>query len=187
MNIIVREATPDDSLHIAKYFTSRSNTYWLNMGVDPDKLPSQEFWLNRLREEFNKPFAKKQLFFLIWEFDGQPVGHSNVNKIKFGEEAEMHLHIWTQENTRKGIGLEFLKQSVPLYFEKLQISKLYCQPYAKNPAANKVITKLGFEFIQNYKPDPVGWIHLDEYMNRYVLPYEKFKTLDYEENSIASQ
>ncbi|TYP96042.1 RimJ/RimL family protein N-acetyltransferase [Tenacibaculum adriaticum] len=177
MEIKVRHSKPEDFILISNYFTKKPNDYWLNMGVDPTKLPNEEFWLNKLNEEYIKPLQEKNLFYLIWEINGEAVGHSNVNNIVFGEEAEMHLHIWNSENTKKGVGMNLLKLTIPMYFKVLKIEKLFCQPYAYNPAPNKVIPRLGFDFVKKHKPIPVGWIHLDDDMNRYVLSKEKFNSM----------
>jgi RimJ/RimL family protein N-acetyltransferase len=177
MNFSIRTSTENDLIQIANYFTTKTDEYWLNMGVDPNKLPKKEEWLKRLGQEFHKPLKEKQLYYLIWIVDGKAVGHSNINKIKYGQEAEIHLHLWDTKNTKKGIGMSLLKLSIKKYFEVFKLSKLFCQPYTNNVAPNVIIPKLGFEFMHSLRPIPIGWIHLDVEMNRYVLTKEKFNSL----------
>ncbi|MEH6761960.1 MAG: GNAT family protein [Maribacter arcticus] len=177
MNFSIREATQVDLIQITNYFTSKPNEYWLNMGVDPNKLPNKIKLLHILQEEFDKPIEDKQLFHIIWFVDGTAVGHSNINKIKYGQEAEIHLHLWDHENTKNGVGIPMLKLSIKRYFELFKLSKLFCEPYAKNIAPNIIIPKLGFEFMHAVRPNSVDWIHLDVEMNRYVLTKEKFNSL----------
>lgn len=38
--------------------------------------------------------------------DSNSVGHSNINKIVFANEAFMHLHMWHKQTKQKGIGVE---------------------------------------------------------------------------------
>ena len=59
--------------------------------------------------------------FIIWQIDNKAVGHSNVNNIKFGESATMHLHLWERSKRKSGLGLEFLKMTIPLYFKNLSL------------------------------------------------------------------
>jgi hypothetical protein len=64
------------------------------------------------------------------------IGHSNVNKIKYGKEAYIHLHIWAPEHRKVGIGAEFLRKSANAFIRKFALKSLYCEPYAENPAAS---------------------------------------------------
>jgi len=167
----VREATPTDLEKTIDYFLQADNSFLQGMGVDTAKLPSKEGWLKLLNDEYQKPYREKKFFYIIWLLDGIPVGHSNVNKIIYGEEAYMHLHLWRSDKRRKGIGLEFLKMSIPYYFDRFRLKNLYCEPYALNPAPNKTLKKLGFEFIRTYETIP-GWINFRQPVNRWRLQEE---------------
>ena len=108
-----------------------------------------------------------------WLFDNQPIGHSNINQIKFGNTATMHLHLWDSATRKKGLGIQFLRMTVPYYFKKFNLKKLICEPYSKNVAPNKVLKKLGFEWVRTYDTTP-GQINFHQTVNRYELNKEHF-------------
>ena len=93
------------------------------MGADPDKLPNKTAWAQTLEKEIGLPLKEKKLFYLVWVQNGIPVGHSNLTFLEYGKEAHMHLHLWNPNVRKKGLGLEFLNQCIPYYFEcfKLKI------------------------------------------------------------------
>jgi len=88
--------------------------YLFGMGVDTKKLPSKEEWLNILSLDFYLPLDKKKFYYVVWLFDNKPVGHSNINKIVFAEEAYMHLHLWEREIRQQGLGSNLLKNNTTL-------------------------------------------------------------------------
>jgi len=108
--------------------------------------------------------------------DGVPIGHSNVNDVIYGQQATMHLHIWQSANRQKGIGSTLISKSLPFYFEQLQLKKLFCEPYALNPAPNKTLKKIGFELLKNYRTTP-GGINFEQEVNRWVLTKERYLQL----------
>lgn len=143
------------------------------MGVDISKLPGKAQWLNILSADFELPVDKKKFFYIIWLLNGEPVGHSNINKIVFAEEAYMHLHMWKAEARQKGSGAAFLKLTIPCYFNTFKLKNLYCEPAASNPAPNKTLEKLGFHFVKTYETVP-GWINSFQQVNRWVLTQEEY-------------
>jgi [ribosomal protein S5]-alanine N-acetyltransferase len=110
---------------------------------------------------------------IIWEVDRTAIGHSNINKIKPGIEAYMHLHIWTPEFRKRGFGTEFIRKSLPFFFETFNLKKLYCEPYALNDAPNRTLEKAGFAFIKNYITVP-GWLNFEQPVNLWELSVEKY-------------
>jgi len=168
MKLTVRESQLSDIENIVDYFLDSESAFLKGMGADKSKLPERRDWIDKLKLEFNKPYSKKEFYYVIWLLDDIPVGHSNADKIKFKESAKMHLHLWKTDKRKKGLGLEFLKLSVPYFFEKLEIEKLICEPYSENVAPNKTLIKYGFEFIRAYETTP-GWINFKQVVNRYEL------------------
>ena len=67
------------------------------MGVDLTKMPSKEEWHKMLKEQLHHRPEEKRSYCIIWMMNERPIGHSHFNKIIFGEEAYMHLHIWDAE------------------------------------------------------------------------------------------
>jgi RimJ/RimL family protein N-acetyltransferase len=172
-DLAIREITEPDFASMVDYFLKADIEYLAGMGVDAEKLPRREEWLQLLTDEFRKPPEKKGFFYVIWLLNNVPVGHSNINKIIFGEEAYMHLHLWSADIRQKGMGFEFIKMSLPYYFEKFKLKRLYCEPYAFNPAPNKTLKKLGFDFLKEYDTIP-GWINLHQTVNKWCLDVDKY-------------
>jgi RimJ/RimL family protein N-acetyltransferase len=143
------------------------------MGVDLSKIPAEDEWREMLSEQIKTPLEKKKSYCIIWEIDNTPIGHSNINKILFGEEAFMHLHIWHQDERKKGFGINLIKTTLPYYFENFQLKKLFCEPYAFNVAPNKTLEKAGFTFVKRYTTVP-GWLNFEQEVNLWEMSYETF-------------
>lgn len=159
--LAVREIQFSDIELITNYWLNAPKTYLENMGVDVAKMPSREQWFTMLSAQLSQDYPEKQSYCIIWELDEEPVGHCNVNKIQFGVETYMHLHLWYPEKRQKGIGSEFVKMSLPYFFKNLQLKNIYCEPYAHNPAPHKTLEKVGFEFIKTLETTP-GWLNFEQ-------------------------
>lgn len=131
---------------------------------------------NFLINQISIPFKEKMSYALIWCLDGKPIGHNNINAIEFGQSAKMHLHLWNTENRQKGIGTFLIKKSLPFFFENLKLKELWCEPYALNPAPNKTLEKIGFEFQKKYTTIP-GSINFEQEVNQWKLTKEQYKKL----------
>ena len=169
----VREYIASDIEHIVDYFVNADPEFLLHMGADQSKLPKRQEWIDKLKSELEKPYAQKEYYYIIWLLEDEPIGHSNVNHIHYGESATMHLHLWERKKRKSGLGLEFLKLTIPFYFQNLKINTLVCEPYAKNVAPNRTLKKLGFDFIRTYETIP-GLINFRQMVNRYELSRTKF-------------
>lgn len=175
----VRPIQENDIDKIIEYWT-KADTHFLNgMGVDTNKIPSENEWRKMLLDQISQPIEAKQSYCIIWLLDNQPIGHSNINKIIFSEEAYMHLHIWRSDIRKNGLGISFVKMTLPYYFKNFKLKKLLCEPYALNPAPNKTLQKLGFSFIKNYITTP-GWLNYEQPVNRWELSCETFKKMEKE-------
>ncbi len=170
---IVREIESNDIDLIANYWLNSDPDFLTNMGVDLNKMPTRDKLINMLTEQINSPLNQKNSYALIWEVDGVPIGHSNVNGIDFGNLATMHLHIWKPDFRKKGLGAELVKKSLPFYFEKLKLNSLYCEPFAFNPAPNKTLEKVGFEFVKKYRTIP-GSLNFEQEVNRWKLTKKNY-------------
>ena len=169
----VREMQETDVQQIIEYWLDAKVSFLTNMGVDVKKIPSEDEWRKMLLEQLNKPLNEKQSYCIIWLIEGVPAGHSNVNKIIFGEEAFMHLHLWESTVRRKGYGVKLVKKTLPYFFSRLQLKKLYCEPYALNPAPNNTLEKIGFSFVKRYVTTP-GWLNFEQEVNRWELSRDDF-------------
>lgn len=168
----VRELEEKDVSLVADYWFTATPEHLNNMGVDPSKLPDTEQFKAMLKAQLALPYNEKKAYALIWEADGKPIGHSNVNPLFYGDYAYMHLHIWTLEARKQGYGLDLVKKSLPHYFNNLKLKTLYCEPYALNPAPNKLLEKAGFTFVKEHITTP-GSITFEQLCNLWEMknPY----------------
>ena len=150
------------------YYLLADDVFLRGMGVERNRLPRKDEWLREVLADHEVPDDKKDRFYLSWIFNGQPIGHSSINKIRIGEEAYFHPHLWRPHLRRAGLGTAFSKRSVQFYFERFRLKRLFSEPFAENPAPNKTLLKLGFKFIQRYRTVP-GTISGEQEVNRYVL------------------
>ncbi len=164
----VRELQSSDIPKIISYWLNSDKEYMKGMGVDVTKIPDETEWTQMLGEQLSQNYEDKKSYCLIWEVDSQPIGHSNINKIIFGREAYMHLHIWYEDFRNRGLGVQFVKQGLQLFFKNMQLQKIYCEPYALNPAPNKTIEKAGFSFVKEYVTTP-GWLNFEQKVNLWKL------------------
>jgi RimJ/RimL family protein N-acetyltransferase len=174
--LAVREIQEQDIELIVQYWLNADPSFLLGMGVDSSKIPSKEEWIQMLREQLHQSFEEKQSYCMIWLVNGKAVGHSNVNKIKFGEEAYMHLHLWNSDIRKKGSGTELVKMTLPYFFKNLKLKKLYCEPYGLNPAPNRVLDKVGFTLVKEYTTTP-GWLNFEQPVKRWELSLEMFRKM----------
>ena len=173
MNCSVREMVENDIELVVDYFINSSAEFLKGMGADKSKLPKRNVWINNIKAELDKPYKDKNLYYMIWLLDGQPVGHSNINHVTYGKTATMHLHLWKSKKRKSGLGIQFVKKSIPYYFKNFQLETLNCEPYAENPAPNKILPKLGFTYNRSYLTTP-GTICFPQMVNKYQLTKGEF-------------
>ena len=170
----VRELQEKDIEQLTNYWLNSSDAFLTGMGVDLTKMPAREQWAEMLGGQLKQHYNEKKSYGIIWLLDGQPIGHSNVNKIIFGEEAYMHLHIWDEEIRKKGLGNAYIKMTIPYFFENLQLKKLCCEPYALNEAPNRTLAKAGFSFVSEYITTP-GWLNFEQPVKLWEMSAERFR------------
>lgn len=163
-NLSARPIELKDVENLLDYWSNADPEFLRGMGADPAKMPVREEFQNMLTNQIKLDFKDKQSFATIWELDGQPIGHCNVNKIVFGKEAYMHLHVWNNQNRQSGLGQQLVRLSLPWFFTKLELDVLYCEPYSLNPAPNKTLEKVGFAFVRSYTCVP-GTINFEQEVN----------------------
>lgn len=172
----IREFTPADISAMVDYFHGSSPGFLRGMGVDPAKLPDRDSWCEMLLADCQLPLPQRRFYYLAWLRDGEAVGHSNVNKIEFGDHAFMHLHLWRSDLRQQGHGRQWLGLCVRQYFEGLQLQRLYSEPNAHNPGPNHTLPGLGFEFERCHETIP-GWINFHQPVNRWRLDRERWLVL----------
>lgn len=174
MNRQVREMKADEIGLMVSYFRDADLDFLHQMGVDPERLPAYDDWVNSVVEDLDRPAEERQHYYLAWVLEGVPVGHSNINKVIYGQEAFMHLHVWDPANRQDGNGAFFVDSSIAFYFEKFELQNLFCEPNAHNPGPNKTLPKIGFELVKSYETTP-GWLNFHQLVNRWRLTREKWQ------------
>ena len=163
-------ASREDYELMLDYFYSADASFLHGMGVDPRRLPARTKWLDALLVDHENPDETKDRFYLVWLLQGRRVGHSSINKIIYQKEAYIHLHLWNLELRRAGLGTQFMRKSIIFFWQRYKLEKLYCEPWAENPAPNRVLEKLGFKLVRRYKTVP-GPIACEQEVNQYELDH----------------
>jgi len=88
---------------VVDYFLSADDALLSGMGVERSNLPTRETWVDRIASDLERNDREKQTFYVSWIYDGEAVGHSNINALRFGDEATMHLHIWKPDLRHRGL------------------------------------------------------------------------------------
>jgi len=171
MTRTLREMTPADIDLMIGYFINSDAAFLNGMGVDPARIPKWEDWRQLLERDMEQPLEQRKFYYLFWELDGRPIGHSNINKLVYAREAYMHLHLWVSDLRGGGHGTWFIRESINRYFERFELQKLFCEPYALNPAPNRTLPKVGFELLKTYETTP-GIVCFPQLVNRWVLTRE---------------
>lgn len=173
MAIAVREIRESDIALIADYWSGSDPNHLIGMGVDLRKIPSRLEFVAMLSTQLALPLDERQSYCTIWELSGTPIGHCNVNKIRFGRDAFMHLHIWRSGQRRRGMGVAFVRQSLRYFFERLGLQEIYCEPYALNPAPNAVLAEVGFVFVKEYTTVP-GTINFEQSVKQWRMSRSRY-------------
>jgi RimJ/RimL family protein N-acetyltransferase len=150
------------------YFHDSSDEHLLKLGVDRASLPSREAWRSTYAADYALPLEQRAGVALIWELDGRAVGFSSADRLVYGEEAFMHLHIVSPELRHRGFGAAFVKESARCYFEMLKLERLYCEPNAFNTAPNRTLQRAGFRYLFTHESQPTP-INFHQTITRWVM------------------
>ena len=105
---------------------------------------------------------------MAWLLDGAAVGFSSCDKIVYGERANMHLHVLDPTRRAQGIGAVCVRQGLRIYFDRLRLKRLYCEPNAFNTAPNRTLQRAGFKFLKTHRTVP-GPLNFHQAVNRWVI------------------
>lgn len=170
MALTVREMTRDEVDLIIDYFHSSEPEHLELLGVDPTRLPTRQQWRDRLTCDYDKPFRERSTLQVLWELDGIAVGFSTCDKIVYGEQANMHLHVVDPARRSSGVGSTAVRQTIGLYFRALALKRLFCEPNAFNVAPNRTLQSVGFRYVKTHMTVP-GPLNYHQAVTRWV--YEK--------------
>jgi RimJ/RimL family protein N-acetyltransferase len=153
---------------VVNYFHDASDAALQAMGVDRARLPARDEWLRRIFTDVEREPHEQDICYVIWRCDGRAVGHSSMNKIVYGEEGYAHLHLWDGCERRRGLGTAFMRASIDVYIRRYSLKRVISEPFAKNPGPNKLLPKLGFSLVKQYRTTP-GAINFEQEVNRWQL------------------
>jgi RimJ/RimL family protein N-acetyltransferase len=168
MQFTVREMAVEEVDFIVDYFHRSTPEHLETLGVDPTRLPPPEAWRERYRREYTLPINQRSTLLVIWLSNDRPVGFSTSDKIVYGHRANMHLHIVNPEDRRGGIGVAGVQRSVDIYFERLKLKSLFCEPNAFNVAPNRTLQKAGFKYLKTHMTVP-GPLNHHQAVTRWVI------------------
>jgi RimJ/RimL family protein N-acetyltransferase len=168
MSLVVREMALDEVNLIIDYFHGSTPEHLETLGVDPTRLPARADWRARYAAEYDRPPQERATMLVIWELDGAAVGFSTADKIVRGEKANMHLHIVDPQRRRSGIGTECVRATARLYFDALELKRLFCEPNAFNVAPNRTLQSAGFTYVKTHRTVP-GPLNFHQAVTRWVL------------------
>jgi len=142
MDFVLREWKLTDAESVAHHANNKKVADNLrNVFPHPYSLADAEFYIN-----ICKNADKKSDLLLAIEVDGNAVGSIGVFKkgdvyCKSGE-----LGYWLgEEFWGKGIVTEAIKQICEIAFEKLNIVRIFAEPYETNLGSRRVLEKSGFK------------------------------------------
>ena len=150
------------------YFHDASDEHLRLLGVDRSLLPARQAWRAFYREDYARPIRERANYSLVWQHNGQVVGLSSTDRIEFGNEAFMHLHIVEAGLRSAGLGTQFVKLSAHAYFEALELNRLFCEPNAFNIAPNRTLQRAGFRYLFTHEAQPSS-INFPQVTTRWVL------------------
>ena len=168
MDLNVREMRLEETSFVIDYFKSSTPEHFEMLGVDPTRLPPKEVWVSSFKSQYRLPIAERGGFFVIWLMDEQPIGFSSCDKIIFGEQAHMHLHVTEPTKRQQGIGAQCVRLSVEIYFRTLELKRLFCEPNAFNIGPNRTLQRAGFKYMKTHMTVP-GPLTFHQAVNRWIF------------------
>ena len=166
--IAVREMTPDDVRIRIDYFHNASDEFLEMLGVDRSRLPSRGEWHREFKADYGLPTAERQSFGLMWLIAPEVVGFGTLDRIEFGEQARMHLHVIEPHRRNRGFGALFVQRSAHVFCETFNLRRLYCEPNALNVAPNRTLQAAGFRYQFSHFGTP-GPINFPQVTTRWML------------------
>src|SRR3954454_4472359 len=93
MELDVRAMRLEETSLVIDYFHSSTPEHLELLGVDPTRLPPKWAWESAFKSQYSLPVSERRCFFVIWLGDQRPIGFSSCDKLVFGKQANMHLHV----------------------------------------------------------------------------------------------
>ncbi len=166
------------------YFHGSSDEHLRMLGVDRALLPDPSSWRRMCEVDYARPLSERESFFVLWELDRRRVGFSSLDRIAFGAEAFMHLHVVEPSLRHLGIGSELVGRSAALYLDLFELEVLFCEPNALNVAPNRTLQRAGFTYLFSHETTP-GAINFPQVTTRWKLTRASLSALSRDEAGAA--
>lgn len=149
------------------YFHDATDEHLTLLGVDRTRLPSRDDWRRFYERDYAQPLHQRETFGLLWVLDDTIVGFSTLERIEFGRQAFMHLHLVNPARRHQGLGRQFVRASVQEFFRVLELVRVFCEPNAFNVAPNRALQSAGFRYQFTHIDAPTA-INLTQPLTRWV-------------------
>lgn len=142
----IRKPLPDDAHFINEYWKDATESDLVRMGElqRPDPKGTVDFINWFCSTALDPTTAAEDI--RLWCVDGCAAGYSTLKAIRYGTDAQIHLHLG-RSYWRKGTGAVFFCLSARDFLNSYKLRDLYCQPKSENPMANGMLKKVGFELL----------------------------------------
>ena len=167
-SISVRPLRLDEVDLRINYFHDATDEFLARLGVDRTRLPSPEAWRAWYRDDYARPISERENYAVAWELDGRVVGFCAVDRISFGQEAFLHLHMLGTGDRRRGLGTRFVRLSAHHFVDVLRLQRLFSEPNAFNQAPNRTLQRAGFRYMYTHHATP-GPLNHPQPVTRWVL------------------
>lgn len=166
--VVVRPLRLDEVGLRISYFHDATDEFLARLGVDRAKLPAPDAWRTFYEQDYARPIDQRENYAVAWELDGAVIGFSTVDRITFGREAFLHLHVLDSRHRRTGLGAVLVARSALHFMEVLHLSRLCSEPHAFNPAPNRTLQRAGFRYAFTHRTTP-GPLNVPQTVNRWCL------------------
>ena len=133
---------------MADYFLEAPDADLVRMGVvERARLPERGSWVRALRTAQEAPAQEARSFVYAWLADGKAIGFTSVKDIRFGQDASLHLHMWSAAHRGRGLGGVLFSLAALAAFDRFRLQSAVCEPKADNPMPNRMLAKAGFPLL----------------------------------------
>ncbi len=150
------------------YFHSATDEELSRMGVARSRLMDADTWRRWFEVDHARPLDRREGYAVVWEVDGEVVGYSSVDRIEFGEQAFLHLHVFDPARRRQGLGAPLVRLSAAHVVEVLRLQRICSEPNAYNRAPNRTLQRAGFRYLFTHHTAPAP-INYRQPVTRWVL------------------
>lgn len=152
---MVRDIQESDIPAIVDYWHKSTPEFLTSIGVDTNKLVSEEETAGLFRRSLPENRQENDRFTLVACLGDQAVGYTNLNFVG-DKQAYGHVHIIDPKYRNKGVAAFLFKQVVGLFFRHFNLNTLKFQTSASNHRINALLTRQGLvpnEKVYIEKPD----------------------------------